>query len=78
MDNRTKWLQLDSNPEPLSSETNTQPFGQTDQMNEVCSDYIFVRCNWLYGLIMSETRFTVNPGSKVASMSMNSLFEAGA
>ena len=28
MDNRTKWLQLDSNPEPLSSEKNTQPFGQ--------------------------------------------------
>ena len=26
-----KCLLLDSNPEPLSSETNTQPFGQTDQ-----------------------------------------------
>ena len=25
-----KWLQLDSNPESLSSLTNTQPFGQTD------------------------------------------------
>ena len=24
------WLQLDSNPEPLSSETNAQPFGQTE------------------------------------------------
>ena len=24
-----KWLQLDSNPEPLSSSTNSQPFGQT-------------------------------------------------
>ena len=26
-----KWLQLDSNPQPLSSETNTQPFSQTGQ-----------------------------------------------
>ena len=29
-----KWLQLDSNSEPLSSWTKTQSFGQTDQMVE--------------------------------------------
>ena len=27
-----KWLQWDSSPQPLSSSTNTQVFGQTDQM----------------------------------------------
>ena len=27
-----KWLQLDSNPHPLSSETNTQPFSQPSQI----------------------------------------------
>ena len=27
-----RWLQLDSNPEPLSLWTNTQPFGQTGDM----------------------------------------------
>ena len=30
-----KWLQLDSNPQPLSSETNTQPFSHTGQMIEL-------------------------------------------
>ena len=33
-------LQMDSNPEPLSYETNTQPFGQTGQMIELCSEYL--------------------------------------
>ena len=27
-----KWPQLDSNPEPLSLQTNTQPFGQTGRL----------------------------------------------
>ena len=31
-----KWLQLDSNPQPLSSQTNTQPFGQTSP-KRICS-----------------------------------------
>ena len=30
-----KWLQRDSNRQPLSSQTKTQPFGQTDQMTEL-------------------------------------------
>ena len=33
---RDNWLQLDSNPQPLSSKTNTQPFSQTSQMIELC------------------------------------------
>ena len=37
-------LQLDSSPEPLSSEMNTQPFGQTGQMIQLCSEYLSVRC----------------------------------
>ena len=32
-----KWLQLDSNPEPLSSQTNTQSFGQTDHLDNTQS-----------------------------------------
>ena len=34
---KLKWLELDSNPEKLSSETNTQPFGRTDLLFELCS-----------------------------------------
>ena len=34
--------------------------------------------NWLYVLVMSGTRFRVNPHSIVALMSRNSLLEAGA
>ena len=43
--------------ESLSSQTNSQPFGQTNQMIELCSDYLSVRCIWLYVLVMSRTRF---------------------
>ena len=38
------YIKLDLNPEPLSSETDTQPFGQTGQMIELCSEYLSVRC----------------------------------
>ena len=72
------WLQLNSNPEPLSSETNTQPFGQTGQMLELCSEYLSVRCIWLYILVMPRTLFRVNPHSIFAWMSRNSLFKAAA
>ena len=73
-----KWLQLDTNPpQPVSSETNTQPFSQTRQMIELCCEYLSVWCIWLYFLIMSCTRFRVNPHSIVAWMSRNSLLEAG-
>ena len=44
---RKSLLEADSNPEPLSSWTNTQPFGQNDQMNELRSEYLSVRSIWL-------------------------------
>ena len=37
-----KWLQRDSNPQPLSLLKNTQPFGQSSQMNELCCEYLSV------------------------------------
>ena len=75
---KIKWLQRDSNPQPLSSSTNTQPFGQTGQMTELCSEYLYLRCIWLYVFFMSRTSLRVNPHSTVAWMSRNSLLEAGA
>ena len=71
-----KWLQLDLNTEPFTSYTNAQSLGWTDQMIELCSEYLSVRCNWLYILINSRTRFRVNPHSLVAWMSRNFLIEA--
>ena len=68
-----KWLQLNLNPEILSSWTNTQPFGQTGQVIELCSEYLSARCIWLYVLVMSRKRFRVNTHSIVAWMSRNSL-----
>ena len=73
-----QWLQLDSNLQQLSSSMNTQPFSQTGKMTELCCEYLSVRCIWLYVLMMSRTRFRVNPDSIVAWMSRNSLLEAGA
>ena len=32
-------------------------------MNELCCGYLFVWCFWLYVLIISRTRFRVNPQS---------------
>ena len=58
-----KWLQRDSNPQPFNPQTNTQPFSQTDQMIGPCRESLSVRCIWLYVLIMSRTRFRVNPNS---------------
>ena len=55
-----KSQQRDLNRHSLSLETNTQPFSQTDQMFELCCDYLTVRCIWLYVIIMSCTRFRVN------------------
>ena len=75
---KIKWLQRDSNPQPLSSKTNTQPFAPTGQMIELCCEYLTVRCIWLYVSIMSGTSLRVNPHSTVAWMSRNSLLEAGA
>ena len=42
-----------------------------------CFECLSVRCIWLYILIMSHTRFRVNPHSIVAWMSRSSLLEAG-
>ena len=72
-----KWLQLDSNPQPLSSYTNTKPFSQAGRMIELCCEYLFVRWIWLYVLIMLCRSFTVNPHSIVAWMSRNSLLQEG-
>ena len=51
-----KWLQLELNPQSLSSKTNTQPFGQTGQMIELCCEYLSVQCIGLYLPVMSRTR----------------------
>ena len=55
-----KWQQRDSNPQPLSSYTNIQPFSQTGQMIELCCDYLCVWCIWLYVIIMSCMILRVN------------------
>ena len=48
-----KWQQRGSNPQPLSSQTNTQPFSQTSLMVELCCEYLSVQCIWLcYYVIM--------------------------
>ena len=38
------------------------------QLAELCSEYLSVRCIWLYVLLMSHTCFRVNPDSIVAWM----------
>ena len=75
---KIKWLQRDSNPQPLTSSTNTQPVDQIGPMIELCCEYLSVRCIWLNFFIMSRTSLRVNPNSTVAWMSRNSLLEAGA
>ena len=75
---KIKWLQLASNPKPLSSWTNTQPFGKTGQMIDLCREYLPVRHIWLYVFIMSRTSLRVNPHSTVAWMPRNSLLERDA
>ena len=47
-------------------------------MIELSCESLSVRCIWLYVLIVSHTRFRVNPDSIVAQISKNSLIEAGA
>ena len=46
-------------------------------MIELCCEYLYVRCIWLYVLIMSRMCFRVNPHFIVAWMSRNFLLEAG-
>ena len=74
----SKILQRDSNTRPLGLYKNAQPFSQPGYIIEQCCEYLYVRCIWLHVFIMSRTRFTVNPHSRVASMSRNSLLKTGA
>ena len=62
-----KWLQRGSNPQLLSSWTNTQLFSPTDQMIELCCDYLSVWCIWLYVLIISLTSFRMHLHSTLYS-----------
>ena len=62
----------------ISSERNTQPFGETDQKIELFCEYLSVPCIWLYVIIMSCTHFRMNPHSMFPWMSRNSLLETGA
>ena len=71
-------MQLDSNPEPLSLQTNTQSFGKTGQKIDLCSQYLSVLYMWLFVISILRTRFRVNPDSVVAWMAKNSLLEEGA
>ena len=64
------WLQLESNPQPLSSSTNTQPFRKTDQTIELCCEYVTVEYILLYVLVISRTRIRVNPHSVIPWMSL--------
>ena len=71
------WIQLDWNSKSLSWKTNARPFGQTGQMIELCSEYLFPWYVWLYVLVMWRTRSRVSLHSIVLWMSRNSLLEAG-
>ena len=55
-----KWQQRETNPQPLSLWTNTQPFSQTGQMIELCCKYLSIWCIWLYVIFASHTGFRVN------------------
>ena len=50
-----KLLQLDSNPEPLSSYTNTQPFGQTSS-KEFLDIQATVECGFTLKRVRDMTR----------------------
>ena len=47
-------------------------------MIRLCCEYLSVRCIWLFVLIMSSTRFRVNPHSIFTWLLRNSLLETGA
>ena len=60
-----KWQQRDSNSHPLSLWMHTRPFSQTGQMIDLCCEYFYVGCIWLYVIIMSHTSLRVNSYSIV-------------
>ena len=64
--------------EPTTSWFINERSSQTDQIIEMCCEYLSVRCIWLHVLIMSRMRFRVYPHSIVTWISRNSLLEAGA
>ena len=68
------WHQRNSNPQRLSSNTNTQPLSQIGQMIELCWEYLPVRCFWLYVTLIPYTRFRVNLHSMIW-MPRNSLLD---
>ena len=68
-----KWLQRESNPQPLSWERKPQSFAQTDQTIGLNCEYLAVLCIWLYVNIISSMHFRVNPHSLFAWMSRNIL-----
>ena len=47
----------------VSVNANTRPFSQTEPTTELCWKGWFVWCIWLYVLVISRTRFRVNPNS---------------
>ena len=73
-----RWLQRDSNAQPLTLYMKTQPFGPTCRMIQLRCEYLSVWCIWLYSLINSHMTFRVNPHSIVSWMSRNFLLGAGA
>ena len=50
-------------------------FGQAEPTIELCWKCWFIWCIWLYVLVISRTRFRVNPNSLAAWMLKNSLLE---
>ena len=63
---KCKWQQTSSDPQPISTETNTQPLRLTGQMIELCCEYLSERCIWLYVIIVSCTSFRANRHSIVS------------
>ena len=54
---KLKWLQLDSNPRPISSWANIKPFSQTDQMIELCCKYFIYLLLFIISFIFIRKRF---------------------
>ena len=63
-------------PTTISLQTNTQPFSQRRQMIELCCQYLSVRFNWLYAMIMLRRSFWVNPHS-IVCLNVKYFLEAG-
>ena len=54
----------------------SEPFSQIAQVTELCPEYVSLPRIWLYVLVMSRTRFRMNPHSIVAWTSRNPLLKA--